>query len=108
MTSVSLFVLNSCLAVQHHHDRAVLVEDRLVPGHQVDHAQALNAEARPLRHVHPPSVRAAVLQRRTHLDEEERLDRPALSVHLSDDSAHWTWAKPRRGQAPTRPQGRDP
>ena len=76
------------LAVQDDDDRAVLVEDRLVAGLEVDDAQALDAEARAPAMMEPARVRAAVLEPRAHAREQLRVDRLAVGADLSDDSAH--------------------
>jgi hypothetical protein len=76
------------LAVQHDSDGAVLAEDRLVSGEEIDDAQALDPEARVAVHEQPSRVRAAMLQRRAHPLQGETVGLHLGLAHLSDDSAH--------------------
>ena len=63
------------LAVQHDDDRAVLVEDRLVAGLEVDDSQPLDAEADAVVEEEAARVWAAVLDHRAHALEQRTLDR---------------------------------
>ena len=76
------------LAVEDDRDRAVLVEDRLVAGREVDHAQALDPEPDAGIDVQSARVRAAVLERGAHALQSRRVGAPAVTVGLSDDPAH--------------------
>ena len=70
------------LAVEDDRDRAVLVEDRLVAGGEVDHAQALDPEPHPGVDVDSARVRAAVLERGAHALQSRRVGAPAVIVWL--------------------------
>ena len=103
MTSVSPWVAKRCpratssarssrvvvdLAVEDDRDRAVLVEDRLVAGREVDDAQALDAEGDVAALEDAAGVRPAVLERRAHPRGELRVHGVPVRAELSDDSAH--------------------
>ena len=76
------------LAVEDDRDRAVLVEDRLVAGGEVDDAQALDpeADARRRRGVRASPGRGARAPRTCAA--ERRVGAPAVTAGLSDDPAH--------------------
>ena len=75
------------LAVQDHDHRSILVLDRLVPGLQVDHPKALDAEADPGLDERPSRVRAAMLDGGAHPLEQRWID-AALRRYLSGDATH--------------------
>ena len=77
------------LAVEDDHHRAVLVEDRLIAGHQIDYAQPLDAETDVFLVEHAPRVGAAVLEASTHPLQELAFDRaPTRTSDLTDDPTH--------------------
>jgi hypothetical protein len=76
------------LAIEHDRDGAILVEDGLVAGGQVDDPESLDPKADARRDVQTTGVRPAVLQRLTHPFEHASLGRPTVTSGLSDDSAH--------------------
>jgi hypothetical protein len=78
------------LAVQDDRDGAVLVEDRLVAGGEVDHAQALDPQRDVGGAEDPARVRPAVLEARAHALGQLRVDVVPVRAQLSDDSAHPT------------------
>jgi hypothetical protein len=57
------------LAVQDDDDRPIFVEDGLISGRKVDHAQSLNAQADPVLEEDTPRVRPSMFDHRAHLLE---------------------------------------
>ena len=92
------------LAVEDDHDRAVLVEDRLVAGREVDDAQALDAEPdRRHRHAIRASPGRGARAPRTCAASASRVGVPPSLLSLSDDPAHGASHYPRGRCAPRRP-----
>ena len=75
------------LPVEHNHDRAILVEDGLVAGLQVDDAQSLDAQSNSLVHERAARVRTAMLDSRAHALDQAWIDGP-VAPHLPRDAAH--------------------
>ncbi len=77
------------LAVEDDHDRTVLVENRLIAGHEIDDPQALNPETDVVLDEHPTGVGAAVLDRRAHALQDITVQRSrGRRRDLSGNSTH--------------------
>ncbi len=76
------------LSVQHHRDRAVLVEDRLVPGDQVDDSQSLDPQSHAVVDVHAARIGATMLDGVAHPIQQLRLGSLPVSPILSGYAAH--------------------
>jgi hypothetical protein len=83
------------LAVEDHHDAAVLVVERLLSGGEVDDRKPPVTEPEARLQVHAALVGTAVKLRLVHSQDELARDRSrALEIHHPDDSAH---GRPLRG-----------
>jgi hypothetical protein len=77
------------LSVEDDPDGSVLVAERLVPGGEVDNAEAPHADADSTIRVNAFVIRPAVDHRAAHLPESRRLNSCALTeFHDSSDAAH--------------------
>src|SRR5207249_4833365 len=75
-------------SVEYHPNRAILVVHRLVPGLQVDDAQAAHPKPHALTHIEALIVRAAVGERCTHRLQPIERDRLLIETHHSRNTAH--------------------
>jgi hypothetical protein len=82
------------LPVEDDDDRAILVEDRLIAGVEIDHAKSLNPEADTTAVVRPARIRATMLERRAHPCDEPSVDGLSRGAELSDDATHSFEATP--------------
>src|SRR5665213_856041 len=76
------------LSVQDHRDRAILVEDGLVPRHEVYDPQSLDPQAHAVVYVHAARIGTAMLDGAAHPMQKLCLGSLTVDFDLTDYAAH--------------------